>query len=414
MGLTAVGLNLSWKVLAPFLSILLWAAVLVMMFWPIHRFLLRRMKGHDSLASFLSTILVLATIILPVAGLTTAMVAEVQGASTGIRGGLNQLMNHPFVVERLPALLSRLQTITGVTPESLRQSLETAASTVSNWAIQSTVNVVGGALGFLVNLGLVSFTMFYLFRDGRQAVAVLREWIPLNRNDSAVLIQRAGDIISASVYGVVVIAVVQGALGGLAFWFLGLPSPLLWGVVMVVMSTVPMLGSFVVWVPAALYLLVTKAFGKALILTLWGTLVVGSADNLLRPILVGQRARMHELLIFFSVLGGLQLFGVLGILMGPVVLAMTLILLEAFRRVDLASTDALMSENPEVSLVPTPDDADTAPLLNDEDGAMSKPRAASEAAAEQAAASASPPAKSEASTPEAAPELQTPEATPPA
>ena len=146
--------------------------------------------------------------------------------------------------------------------------------------------------------------------------------------------QRTGEIVSASVYGVVVIAVVQGTLGGLMFWVLGLPSPLVWGVVMIVLSTIPMLGTFLVWVPAAIFLAVTGHLVKALVLTFWGAVVIGMADNLLRPRLVGDRAQMHELLIFFSVLGGLQVFGVLGILLGPVVVAIGLSLLEAFRAAD--------------------------------------------------------------------------------
>jgi predicted PurR-regulated permease PerM len=189
-------------------------------------------------------------------------------------------------------------------------------------------------MGFLMNMGFVSFTMFYLFLDGDKAVRVLREWLPLDPKDSHALVHRCGEIISASVYGVVVLAAIQGTLGGLMFWWLGLPSPLLWGLVMILMATIPMLGTFVVWVPAAIYLAVTGHLIKAAILTFWGAVVIGMADNLLRPRLVGEKTKMHDLLIFFAVLGGLQAFGVLGILMGPVVLAVAITLLETFRRGD--------------------------------------------------------------------------------
>ena len=118
------------------------------------------------------------------------------------------------------------------------------------------------------------------------------------------------------------------------FWVLGVPSSLVWGVVMIVLSTIPMLGTFLVWVPAAIFLAVTGHLVKAAVLTFWGAVVIGMADNLLRPRLVGDRTQMHELLIFFSVLGGLQVFGVIGILLGPVVVAIGLSLLEAFRAAD--------------------------------------------------------------------------------
>ena len=129
-----------------------------------------------------------------------------------------------------------------------------------------------------------------------------------------------------------VISAIQGTLGFLIFWILGLPSPLLWGVVMFFLSMIPMAGAFLVWVPAAIYLALIGAYVKALILVVWGLVVIGSIDNFLSPRLVGRRARLHELLIFFSVLGGLEVFGILGLVLGPVVVAITLALIEMVRQ----------------------------------------------------------------------------------
>lgn len=137
-------------------------------------------------------------------------------------------------------------------------------------------------------------------------------------------------------HGVLSIAAIQGALGGAAFWVLGLASPLLWGVVMFFMSMIPMAGAFLVWVPAAIYLLVTGHWVKALILTLWGGLVIGTIDNFLRPRLVGQKTRLHELVVLFSVLGGLKVFGVLGLVVGPVVVAITLALIDVLRQANVS------------------------------------------------------------------------------
>jgi predicted PurR-regulated permease PerM len=131
-----------------------------------------------------------------------------------------------------------------------------------------------------------------------------------------------------------VIAAIQGALGGIAFFALGLPSALVWGVVMIFLSLIPMAGAFVVWVPAAIYLAVTGHWVKALLLVAWGAFVIGTVDNFLRPKLVGERTKLHELFIFFSVLGGLQVFGVLGLVLGPVVLAITLALLDVLKHAD--------------------------------------------------------------------------------
>jgi predicted PurR-regulated permease PerM len=181
--------------------------------------------------------------------------------------------------------------------------------------------------------------MYYLFRDGERLRAAAYDIMPLSDDKAHEILNRTGEVIGASVYGVLVIAVVQGVLGGLAFWVLGLPSPLLWGVVMIFLSMIPMLGAFIVWVPAAIYLVLTGDWGKAIMLAVWGALVIGSVDNFLRPKLVGERTRLHELLVFFSVLGGLQVFGVLGIVLGPVIVAITIALLDVLRHADSHGSD---------------------------------------------------------------------------
>lgn len=318
---------LCWLILAPFFSILLWAAVLVIVFYPLHEQISRRIR-RPGLAAALSTALVLATILLPLAGVTTAVVGELQTAAGKLEELLPRLLEHP----RLPELTQRFYQLTGSNEADIRSALQQGAARLSNSLVQGTVSVLGSALGFLVNVAFVCFTMFYLFLDGDKFVVVLRDWLPLEPAESDALLLRCREIIYASVYGVVVLAAIQGCLGGAMFWLLGLPSPLLWTLVMVILSTIPMLGTFVVWVPAALWLAITGAWGKAVALVLWGTLVIASSDNLLRPHLVGSRTRMHDLLIFFAVLGGLQAFGMLGILLGPVVLAVGISLLAAFRR----------------------------------------------------------------------------------
>lgn len=328
LGLTAVMLQLCWKILTPFLSILLWASVMVLVFYPSYQRILSKLNGRSTLASALTTILVLATIILPMVVVTGMVVGELEATARQIQAEI------PRHLERLPDILEVVYRYTGMTQDELKRAVQTGARTSSQTLLGGLLSVVGGAVGFLVNLGFVSFTMFYLFIDGDKAVQSLREWLPLERSQSHALLVRAGEIISASVYGVVVLAIIQGSLGGLMFWWLGLPSPLLWGVVMILFATIPMLGTFVIWVPAAIYLALNGHMIKAVILTLWGSVVIGMSDNLLRPTLVGKKAKMHDLMIFFAVLGGLNAFGVLGILMGPVVLAVSLTLLEAFRRAD--------------------------------------------------------------------------------
>jgi len=153
----------------------------------------------------------------------------------------------------------------------------------------------------------------------------------LSRDQSDVLIMRTKQVVSASVYGVVTIAIIQATLGGLAFWVLGIPSPLLWAVLMGFICMIPVAGSFLVWLPLAIYLMIMGHWTKAIILIVWGALVISTVDNFLRPKLVGTQTRLHELFVFFSVLGGISVFGLLGIVLGPVVLAITLGLLQIFQ-----------------------------------------------------------------------------------
>jgi predicted PurR-regulated permease PerM len=199
-----------------------------------------------------------------------------------------------------------------------------------------TLGFLGGVVGMFIQMLFVIFTMYYLFKDGERIANTVRDALPLEQKQAENLMSRTREVIDASVYGVISVAVIQGTLGGLAFWALGLPSAIVWGVAMTFLSMIPMLGAFLVWVPAAIYLAVTGQVTKAIMLSLWGTLVIGMIDNFLRPKLVGGRTRLHELLIFFAVLGGLQVFGVLGFVLGPVVLAVALALIDVFQTAEVA------------------------------------------------------------------------------
>ncbi|MFN8609772.1 MAG: AI-2E family transporter [Vulcanimicrobiota bacterium] len=336
LAMLAAVLYLCGKVLLPFLSIILWAGVFAVIFQPTYLKVQARTPHSQALAAGYTTALVFFVIILPILGLGLAVSSEVQDLLRHGPARLLQTVLHPdpryaHLVQRA---LHFLQTRLGVGEDQVREQFQQLASHVSSVLVEGTMNVVGGLVEFVVALAMILFTLYYCFRDGETMVAVLADWIPLEPTRSRALLARIAELIHASVYGVVVLALIQGALGGLAFWVLGLPSPLLWALVMAMLATIPMLGTFVVWIPAAIYLALQGQLAAAGGLCLWGTLVIGTSDNLLRPKLVGQRTQMHELLIFFSVLGGLDAFGILGILMGPVLMALATSLLSAFRATD--------------------------------------------------------------------------------
>jgi predicted PurR-regulated permease PerM len=328
---TAIALYLCWLMVKPFVGVLGWAAVLVIVFYPVHRRLVQR-TNKPALSALISCLLVILTILVPVALITVAVLNELSGAFQNAQGVIAYLLdpNSPGT-GRVLQWAGKFIDI-----EQLRsgQYLTEQLKGVSGQLAGRTLGFIGGVIGAIVQMVFVIFTMYYLFRDGDRIFDTVRDSLPLERKQAVAIMARAKDVIGASVYGVLAIAVIQGTLGGLAFWALGVPSALVWGVVMTFLSMIPMLGAFIVWVPAAIYLAATGHYVKAILLVLWGTLVIGMIDNFLRPKLVGGRTKLHELLIFFAVLGGLQVFGVLGIVLGPVVLALTMVLVDVFRAVD--------------------------------------------------------------------------------
>jgi predicted PurR-regulated permease PerM len=333
---TFVALYLCWAMLQPFIEVLLWAVVLVIVFMPVHR-RVRARVGSPGWSAMVSCLLVVVVILVPLTLITLAVVREMTHIAQSLQpkaggAGTPGLLDpdSPYVGRALAWAGQYVDLEQFDSQQFIAERLKSVGGAIAG----RTLGFVGGAVGFVVEIFFVIFTMYYLFRDGDRMRAAVHGLMPLDDRRAHEIIDRTQEVISASVYGVLVIALIQGALGGLAFWALGLPSPLLWGVVMVFLSMIPMAGAFVVWVPAAVYLVVTGHWGKAILLTVWGALVIGSIDNFLRPKLVGEKTRLHELIIFFSVLGGLQVFGVIGLVLGPVVVAITIALLDVLRQAD--------------------------------------------------------------------------------
>ena len=361
---TFVAIYLCWKMLQPFIEVVLWAVVLVIVFFPIHR-RIRARVGSPGWSAVLSCLLVIFAILVPLTLLTFAVVNEVgnfaqmlqpepdgTGGAAGTAAGLLD-PNHPFLGPAVRWVSQYYDVSKLASQEFVAERLKGVSGAIAS----RTLGFVGGAVGFVVEVFFVIFTMYYLFRDGERLRSAAYEMMPLSGPQAREILDRTGEVIGASVYGVLVIAVIQGVLGGLAFWVLGLPSALLWCVVMIFLSMIPMLGAFIVWVPAAIYLALTGDWVKAIILAVWGALVIGSVDNFLRPKLVGERTRLHELLVFFSVLGGLQVFGVLGIVLGPVIVAITIALLDILRHADgtvrdTPGSDTLIEEQAELRTTP--------------------------------------------------------------
>ena len=327
LAMGAGALYLCWTMLRPFVGVLVTAVVLVIVFYPVHEWLSRKVK-RSGLAALFSTLALVLMLVVPLVVASVAMARQLPAALTLARDGVDTLVKWFEESDRLrPWVESAKQQL------NLDQFLssEEAARTFSvlgHSALRGTWTVLGGVLGFVFNAFLVLFTVYYLFRDGTPLASNLMRLLPLKESQVNELTGRVREVIRASVYGVLVIAVVQGVLGGAIFWILGIPAAATWMGLMIIASIIPVFGASIIIVPAMLYLLATGHPVKAVVLGLFGQFVIGLVDNLLRPRLVGRRTGMHELLVFFSVLGGLQAFGALGFLLGPSVLALTLAMVE--------------------------------------------------------------------------------------
>ncbi|MEA2711307.1 MAG: hypothetical protein QOF78_3908, partial [Phycisphaerales bacterium] len=311
LAVTAIVFYLCWMILAPFADVLMWAAILTIVFRPLHRKILARL-GSPGAAAGISCVLVIVMILLPVTLVTMMIARDAAAMAQQLQANKDRLLD-PDANTPLGRTLRHVDRYVDIDRVASQEYLASRMRELSGVVARGTLNLVGGLVGAIVEIFFVIFTMYYLFRDGERLWAAARDVIPLSRAETRQVVARTKDVIYASVYGSVMIAIVQGTLGGIAFWALGVPSPLLWGAVMTLFCMIPMAGSFLVWVPAAIYLLAVGHPMKALALTLWGALVISTIDNILRPKLVGERTHMHELIIFFSVLGGLQVFGMIGL-----------------------------------------------------------------------------------------------------
>lgn len=326
---TALGIHTCYRLALPFLPALVWALALAVLFTPLQRWLESKLK-RPGLTAAISVLVVGLIVALPVSFVGQQLIMEsARGAElikTKVESG-----EWRRVIEAQPRLAPAAEWI------ERRVDLPGTINTLATWLTATAGSIVKGSVVQVIGFCLTFYLLFYFLRDRRAALQSLRSLSPLSEAEMDRLFGRVTDTIFATVYGTLAVAVVQGLLGGLMFWWLGLPAPLLWGVVMALLAVVPVLGAFVVWIPVALFLALEGSWGKAIILAVWGGVVIGGIDNLLQPVLVGNRLKLHTILAFISVVGGLILFGPAGLILGPVALTITGVLLETWRHRAMAS-----------------------------------------------------------------------------
>ncbi|PAP77849.1 AI-2E family transporter [Rubrivirga marina] len=327
--LTVVTLAFAWT-LGGFLMPVFWAVVLAVLFSPLFGWFERRLGGRSTLAALLTLATVLVAVVGPLVTLGVLVTEEAVGVYQQVSRGEIDITEPVAAVERmLPQLAERAEEI-GVDFEQIRENVASSALAVSQEVASRLLGFGQQAVTFTLLLAVTLYVLFFFVRDGEALRETLIRALPLGDPREKRLFTKFAAVTRATVKGTFVIAAVQGTIGGVSFWVLGLGSPVLWGVMMGVFSLLPAVGGALVWVPAALYLLATGAWVKALILGGIGAGIMGTVDNALRPVLVGRDAGMPDYMILLSTLGGLATFGFSGLVMGPIVAGLFLTVWEIF------------------------------------------------------------------------------------
>lgn len=327
--LFALLLVLSFLVAKPFLISIISGALLAFIFFPVYTFFLKGLK-NKSLTAFATTIVILLFIAIPILLMGNAMANETKNMAVSINQKLSKgellpenCQDGNFICRTTDRINKELEN-----PETVQQ-----IKTVSNSVLGYTAEKIGEFLmsipGIILNLAIALFTVFYFLRDGDKFLNIIKKIAPLKLIHQEELANQLKETTKALIYGTIIIAIVQGILAMIGFLIFGVPSPVWWGAVTIFFAIIPFIGAWIIWFPASIYLALigymqnqTSMIWKGVGLAIYGVLIVSTADNWLKPILVGGRAKVHPILILVGVLGGLSVFGFMGIILGPIVLAL--------------------------------------------------------------------------------------------
>lgn len=324
LGFLAVAtIAMAW-VASPFYGGILWAVVAAIVFAPVNRSLTTLLKGHRNTAAGLTLLTIIAIVIVPSFMIGTLLVEEAIGTYQSFE---KQQIDIGATLETLrgslpPQVLAAVDEYVLTDIDKLEERLSTFLSSGLRVAAEQAVNVGQSAFGFAVGLSIMLYLTYFLLRDGREIARKISSRIPMHPVKRRALFDKFTTVIRATIKGSIVVAIVQGLIGGLTFYFLDIRAPLLWGVVMGLLSLVPAVGTGLIWVPVAIYLLATGDITRGVVLLGVGIFIISMVDNILRPILVGKDTRMPDYVVLIATLGGIAVMGINGFITGPVIAAL--------------------------------------------------------------------------------------------
>jgi len=321
--LALVTIAFAW-LLIPYYSAVLWGIILALIFFPVQQRLVRLLRGRRNIAAFLSVLMCICLVIIPTLLIFGSLVQE--GNSVYQRLSTREFDLNSYITRILAAL-----------PDTLEEwMVRFELGTFAEWRTRITGGILQGSqifasrlvsfgqntLQFFISFGIMIYLLFFLFRDGAELGEKIRQAIPLSEDYKNQFVEKFAAVIRATVKGNIIIALVQGTIGGVTFWLLGIEAALLWGVMMTIFSLLPVVGASLVWGPAAIWFAVNGMWVQTIILILVGVLIIGLIDNLLRPPLVGKGTRMPDFVVLISTIGGISLVGINGFVVGPMIAAM--------------------------------------------------------------------------------------------
>lgn len=326
---------LLFTILAPFLTTIVWAGAVGLISYPLYEKLLIRVRNRENLAALLMTTLIVLAVVIPLVGLIFTLARETaqaysyleSSASVTTGASMESILRHP----QIAPWLERIRPLTGTLnldpAGTLLPVIKKGIASLLNYS----TGIVKNFLAFLIKLMLMLITLFFIYRDGSNFLQRFWQVIGIGEQLRARITSTTTRVLGAVMYGILLTCLIQGMLGGFGFWVTGLPSPFLFGVLMTICAPIPLIGTALIWLPGAIYLLMQGKTVYGVLLIIWGMAVVSGIDNVIRPLFISGRAKLPILVVVFGVLGGLLAFGLTGVVAGPVIVALFLVFFESYR-----------------------------------------------------------------------------------
>lgn len=323
------------RVFLPYINIFLWAIFLVITSYPLYQRLLKLYRGRDSLAACTMVLVLSLLIILPLILVILVIAQQSMDAYRMVSSQLNSpefqsindMLKHPIILK----IQEMLDGYVDFERINLKNTIVSFLKYISNFLVDLSTTLFSSLAGFTLHFILFLVATYYFFKNGKWLLSELRKLSPLDSVKETKIIERFACVTQATILGNLATALIQGLLGGLGFLFTGLPSPLLWGTIMAFTSLLPVVGTLIIWGPAGLYLIFSGSPGRGVFLLLWSGIIVGLADNVIKPWIIKGKANLHPVIIFFSILGGISVYGFAGFILGPLIASLTFVFLEIYK-----------------------------------------------------------------------------------